>query len=128
MEFFGNCRPAQIRDKFKVTKALLKDSNVEYVSVIDSPLLYYQSILSIGDFNSGKILAHLYKKSLLKESDWKNAFRELNLDDSRYFTNKDLSQVLPWEHIVFTDHNKNINRTKHILENLDRADENENCI
>jgi|GEM_PF-2123833 len=124
LEFFGNCKPDDARDRYRLVRAVLADLEITYVSVIDDPLLYYQPILSIGDLDSAKVLRHLYKVDNPGEREWHSAFRQLGLSDAKYFTDKPVSEVLPWEHLVFVDHDKMRKRAKDIL----RGSEDETAI
>ncbi|MCG8352546.1 MAG: hypothetical protein MI924_32675 [Chloroflexales bacterium] len=105
-EFFSNARPAEIRRKYALLRSALADCNVDFVSVIEDPMVYYQPVLALGDYNAGRVLEHLYRKPHVAESDWLKAFHELGFDDSRYFSPKDPLQTLPWEHIACTDHQR----------------------
>ncbi len=105
-QYFGNTRPAEIRRKYNLLRSELEGEAIEFVSVIPNAMTYYQPILALGDFNAGKVLAYLYKRSKVTERDWKLAFEALDLKDSRYFTAKDPNLVLPWEHIAYTDHQR----------------------
>jgi len=105
-QYFRNTRPKEIRRKYALLQSELRDVDVQFVSVIPDPMVYYQPVLALGDFEAGRILAHLYRRADVSEEDWVQAFWELCLDDSRYFTEKDPSRTLPWEHIVYHDHQR----------------------
>jgi hypothetical protein len=81
-------------------------AGIVFVSVIDAPLSYYQPVLALGDFNSGKILEYMHKRSTCSEEEWKKAFHQLGISDNRYFSDKDLSKTLPWGHINYYSHTK----------------------
>jgi radical SAM superfamily enzyme YgiQ (UPF0313 family) len=105
-QYFGNTRPAEIRRKFALLKSEVDGHDIEFVSVIPDSMTYYQPVLALGDFNAGKVLAHLYRRAGVTETDWKRAFQKLGLSDERYFVAKDPTRTLPWEHIAYTDHQR----------------------
>jgi radical SAM superfamily enzyme YgiQ (UPF0313 family) len=105
-QYFANTRPEEARRKLALIKPQLASAGIGLVTVIDDPMCYYQPVLALGDFNSGKVLAHLYQRAEVTEVDWMQAFHELGFDDTRYFSMKDPSRTLPWEHIQYTDHQK----------------------
>lgn len=105
-QYFGNARPSEIRRKFRLLRQQLVDHNIEFVSVIDDPMVYYQPVLSLGDSQSAAVMLQLFRRQQPTEDDWERAFYELGLDDSRYFRAKDPNRTLPWEHIAFTDHER----------------------
>lgn len=105
-QYFGNTRPAEIRRKFAILQAEVVDRDVEFVTVVPDPMVYYQPILALGDGNSARVMAHLYRRAEVAEEDWINAFYELDLDDGRYFTACDPARTRPWEHIAYQDHQR----------------------
>ena len=105
-QFFGNTRPAGIRKKYRLLRSELEGEDIDFVSVIPDALTYYQPILSLGDFNAGRVMAYLYKRNRVTEADWVEAFKSLALDDGRYFEAKDPDRTLPWQHIGYTDHQR----------------------
>jgi radical SAM superfamily enzyme YgiQ (UPF0313 family) len=105
-QYFGNTRPAEIRRKFNLLKSQLSGCDVEFVSVIGDSMCYYQPVLALGDFEAGRVMAHLYGRPSVTEDNWGSAFHELDQDDSRYFAAKDPNKVLPWEHIAYSDHQR----------------------
>lgn len=114
-QFLGNSRPAHIRKRYGLLRAELADLDVEFVSVIDDPMVYYQPVLALGDFDAGKVLERLYRRASVSERDWERAFVELGLDDSRYFTAKDPDRRLPWEHIAYTEQQRLRRRARPIV-------------
>jgi radical SAM superfamily enzyme YgiQ (UPF0313 family) len=102
-QYFGNTRPAEARRKYSLLRSYLSGCEIDFVTAIDSPLLYSQAVLSVGDSNAGEVLAHLFRRQHLTEHDWVNAFRQLNLSDNRYFTAKPTDRQLPWEHLKYSD-------------------------
>ncbi len=113
-QYFANVRPEEARRKFALLKSELAGSDILLVSVIPDPMAYYQPVLALGDDQSAAVLAHLYQQTEVSEEDWRGAFVRLGMDDARYFTAKDLSRTLPWEHIVYNDHQKLKRRAKGI--------------
>lgn len=101
--FLGNITPDEIRARYRLLRDLLADLDVEFVSVVDDPMAYYQPVLALGDHNSARVLRHLYRRHVVTEQNWRRAFLELGLSDERYFTAKDPDRRLPWEHIAHTD-------------------------
>jgi len=118
-QYFGNTRPTEIRQKYALLRSELEDTDIEFVSVIPDPMTYYQCVLALGDFNSGKVLSKLYKKHNVTEADWINAFRSLGFDDNRYFMAKDPNLTLPWEHVSYTSHQKLKHRAKVSMRSID---------
>lgn len=105
-QYFGNTRPEEIRRKFALLRSELRETDLQFVTVIPDSMVYYQPVLALGDFEAGAVLAHLYRLDNVTEEDWQRAFYELGLSDARYFTAKDPSRTLPWEHIAYTDHQR----------------------
>lgn len=105
-QYFGNTRPEEIRRKYALLQSELQETDIQFVSVIPDAMVYYQPVLALGDFEAGAILAHLAQRRNVTEEDWQNSFQELGLSDSRYFTAKDPSRTLPWEHLAYTDHQR----------------------
>jgi radical SAM superfamily enzyme YgiQ (UPF0313 family) len=101
--FLGNTRPDEIRRRYHLLREQVADLDVEFVSVVDDSMVYYQPVLALGDANSARVLRHLYRRPTVTEQDWQRAFVELGLSDERYFTAKDPERRLPWEHIAYTD-------------------------
>ncbi|MDA5111123.1 hypothetical protein O3V59_22600 [Brevibacillus thermoruber] len=115
LQHFATPRPEEIRRKYHILKTNITEQPTVFVTTITDSMVYYQPLLSIGDFNSAKILAHLYKKKRVTEEDWKHAFVELGISDERYFKRKDISRKLPWQHIGYVDHDKMAKRSQSIL-------------
>lgn len=105
-QYFGNLRPAEVRRRYALLRSELQGQDIHFVSVIPDSLTFYQPVLALGDFNSGRVLAYLYRLPQVTEEDWRQAFKDLGFDDARYFTTKDPNQTLPWEHIVYTNHQR----------------------
>jgi radical SAM superfamily enzyme YgiQ (UPF0313 family) len=106
-EYLGNTRPAEARRKYGILRGELDGiAGIEYVTVIEDPMLYYQPILALGDYNSSSVLLRLMSVASPTEDDWQRAFDELGLSDLRYFSPKDPTRRLPWEHIGYVGHEK----------------------
>jgi radical SAM superfamily enzyme YgiQ (UPF0313 family) len=104
---FGCVRPREIRRRFRLLRNGIGDlAGVDFVTVIDDPMCYYQPVLALGDGDAGRVISLLSTKPEVREDDWKRAFRELGIDDSRYFETKSPTGRLPWEHISYVDHGK----------------------
>lgn len=120
-QWFATLRVEEIRRKYNLLRSNIGDlSGIHFVTIIDEPTTYYQPILARGDFNVGRVLAYLYRKSFCDEFDWQAAFHELEIDDKRYFNQKDCKQRLPWEHIVYTSHDRLRSRFEHHTRQIER--------
>jgi radical SAM superfamily enzyme YgiQ (UPF0313 family) len=115
-QFLGNTRPEEIRRRYALLRAETAELDVDFVSVIDDPMVYYQPVLALGDLDSGRVLEHLYRRKRVSEADWRDAFRRLGLDESRYFTAKDPDRTLPWQHVAYTDQERLRRRARKIVE------------
>ena len=106
-EYLGNTRPAEARRKYRILRGELEGlAGVEYVSVIEDPMLFYQPVLALGDYNASRVLQRLLAQAQPGEDDWQRAFADLGLSDARYFSPKDPTRRLPWEHIGYVAHEK----------------------
>ncbi len=96
-------------DKIK----LLDDTIGEKIaisSMSNSVDLMSQNIMSRGGLEAGEILIEVYRILKLHEAnkgifrhdrleDWRKALNDMGIKESIYFSNKDTSKLLPWEHI-----------------------------
>ena len=115
-QYFGNASPAQARHRYRLLRGALEgEPGIDWVSVIDDPMVYYQPVLALGDDNSARVVEALYPRALVREADWVRAFRDLGLDDTRYFTAKDPDRTLPWEHIGYVQHDRMKRRARALM-------------
>lgn len=115
-QYFGNASPAEARHRYRLLRAELEgEPGVDWVSVIDDPMVYYQPVLALGDDNSARVVEALYPMRQVGEQDWIGAFRDLGLDDGRYFTAKDPERTLPWEHIGYVQHERMKRRARALM-------------
>lgn len=115
-QYFGNASPTEARHRYRLLRAELEgEPGVDWVSVIDDPMVYYQPVLALGDDNSARVVETLYRKRRVAEEDWLGTFRDLNIDDTRYFTAKDPERTLPWEHIGYVQHERMKRRARALM-------------
>jgi len=77
-EYLGNTRPAEARRKYRILRGELEGlAGVEYVSVIEDPMLFYQPVLALGDYNASRVLQRLLAVAQPGEDDWQRAFADL---------------------------------------------------
>ena len=95
-----------VRETMAANNDNVDEAVIEYVTVIEDPMLYYQPILALGDYNSSNVLLRLMSVTSPTEDDWQRAFDESGLSDLRYFSPKDPTRRLPWEHIGYVGHEK----------------------
>ena len=105
-QYLGNARPEEARRKFALLKRETEGADIEFVSVVPDAMAYYQPVLALGDLDSGRLLAHLYRTPNPTEDDWRRAMFDLGINDARYFQAKDPGGTLPWEHIAYSSHAK----------------------
>ncbi|MGL4392605.1 MAG: TIGR03960 family B12-binding radical SAM protein [Fusobacteriaceae bacterium] len=66
---------------------------------------YLEGIVSRGDYKIGDVIELAYKKGV-KFDDyydnfdiWMNAFKELNIDETKYLEQKNIGENLPWDYV-----------------------------
>jgi radical SAM superfamily enzyme YgiQ (UPF0313 family) len=100
--------PEETRARFAYLRGQLPDEDgIEWVTVIDDPMAYYQPILALGGPELAPVLDRMSRWFAPGEASWRTAVAELVPGgDRRYFRDRDPDEVLPWQHITYTDHQR----------------------
>jgi hypothetical protein len=101
-------RPEEARARFTYLRQHLpSEDGIEWVTVIDDPMTYYQPILAMGGPELAPVLDRLSSMFSPSEEAWRRAVaQEVPGGDCRYFRDRAPDEVLPWEHIRYNSHSK----------------------
>lgn len=101
-------RPEETRARFRYLRDHLPtEEGIDWVSVVDDPMTYYQPILSLGGPELATVLDRLSGQFSPSEQDWRRAVEEeVPGGDRRYFRDREHSEILPWQHITYNSHPK----------------------
>lgn len=121
-ERYATLRPETVRHRFRLLRSALgHHDNIDWVSVVDDPMCYYQPVLALGGPELAPVLVELSAKYQPSEDDWRTAVWKHVGDDGRYFRPRSESDVLPWQHIVYNDHESLSVRRRAHVEKASRA-------
>ncbi|MFL6130970.1 MAG: hypothetical protein ACJ73E_18140 [Mycobacteriales bacterium] len=101
-------RPEESRARFAyLRRHLPAEDGIEWVTVLDDPMAYYQPILSMGGPELAPVLDRLSDRFAPTEDEWRAAVAdEVPGGDRRYFRDREPDEVLPWQHITYNSHRK----------------------
>jgi radical SAM superfamily enzyme YgiQ (UPF0313 family) len=101
-------RPEEVRSRFAYLRRQLPTrAGIEWVTVIDDAMAYYQPILALGGPELAPVLDRLSRSFRPGEDEWRRAIaHEVRGGDVRYFRHRDPSEVLPWQHLTYNSHEK----------------------
>jgi radical SAM superfamily enzyme YgiQ (UPF0313 family) len=101
-------RPEESRARFRYLRDHLPtEEGIDWVSVVDDPMTYYQPILALGGPELAIVLDRLSGHFSPSEQDWRCAVEEeVPGGDQRYFRDREHSEILPWQHITYNSHPK----------------------
>jgi len=99
--------PEEARARFAYLRSLLpSEDGIEWVTVIDDPMAYYQPILAMGGPELAAVLDRVSPHFAPTENHWRSAVDRLLGEARRYYRDRDPDEVLPWQHIVYNSHEK----------------------
>lgn len=101
-------RPEESRARFRYLRDHLPtEEGIDWVSVLDDPMTYYQPILALGGPELAAVLDRVSYHFSPSEQDWRRAVDdEVPGGDERYFRDREHSEILPWQHITYNSHSK----------------------
>lgn len=104
----GTIRPEETRARFGYLRRLLPaEEGIEWVTVIDDPMAYYQPILSLGGPELAVVLDRMSGQFRPSEDSWRKVVaEEVPGGDQRYFRDRGPDEVLAWQHITYNSHRK----------------------
>jgi radical SAM superfamily enzyme YgiQ (UPF0313 family) len=104
----GPIRPEEARARFAyLRRHLPSEDGIEWVSVIDDPMTYYQPILALGGPELAAVLDRVSAEFSPGEEAWRRAVaEEVPGGDARYFRDRQPDEVLAWQHIGYNSHAK----------------------
>jgi radical SAM superfamily enzyme YgiQ (UPF0313 family) len=107
-ERYATLRPEEVRVRFALLRSALPDGEdgIEWVSVIDDPMCYYQPILALGGPELADVLEDVSVRFRPREDDWRAAVDRHVGGDDRYFRSRDPDETLPWQHITYNPHER----------------------
>ncbi len=101
-------RPEEARARFSYLRSrLTTEDGIEWVTVLNDPMTYYQPILALGGPELAPVLEALSGAFSPDEGAWRRAVKkEVPDGDRRYFRDRGSDEVLAWEHITYNSHRK----------------------
>ena len=121
-ERYATVRPEVVRSRFDYVRSQLDtEHGIEWVTVIDDAMCYYQPILALGGEELAPVIDELSESYLPDEQDWRVAVWKHIGDDRRYFRDRNEDERLPWQHIVYNDHGKMSKRFANFTKIAQRA-------
>jgi radical SAM superfamily enzyme YgiQ (UPF0313 family) len=104
----GTLRPEEIRPRFAYLRSRLpSEDGIEWVSVIDDAMAYYQPVLAMGGAELAGVLDRVSGSFSPTEAEWRTAVAGgVPGGDERYFRDRAPDEVLPWQHITYNSHRK----------------------
>lgn len=112
-ERYATVRPEVARHRFRYLRSCLSDvRDIRWVSVIEDAMCYYQPILALGGPELATVLLDMSSRYLPTEDDWRSSVWRNVGDDSRYFRERPEDERLPWQHIIYNDHDQMAVRLK----------------
>lgn len=106
-ERYATLRPEESRRRLNyIWRKVADPSAITWVTVIDDPLCYYQPINAMGGPEVADVLEDVSVSYHPTEDQWKQAVARHVGSDERYFAPRKDDDVLPWQHIVFNDHER----------------------
>lgn len=107
-ERYATLRPEVVRERFALLRAALPhgEDGIEWVSVIDDPMCYYQPILALGGAELADVLEEVSARFRPREDEWRAAVRRHVGGDDRYFRPRARDETLPWQHITYNAHER----------------------
>jgi hypothetical protein len=104
-ERIATVRPEVARHRFAWLRSQLgTEEGIDWVSVINDPMCYYQPVLALGGPELAPVLLDLSETFRPSEEQWRSAIWRHVGDDRRYFRDRDQDERLPWQHIIVNDH------------------------
>jgi radical SAM superfamily enzyme YgiQ (UPF0313 family) len=107
-ERYATMRPEQVRERFAHLRYRLPDGEegIDWVTVINDPMCYYQPVLALGGPELTDVLEEVSSRFRPAEEHWRRAVHHHVGGDERYFRHRSPDEVLPWQHIVFNSHRR----------------------
>jgi radical SAM superfamily enzyme YgiQ (UPF0313 family) len=105
-ERYATLRPEHVRQRFAYLRSQLPDeaAGIDWVTVINDPMCYYQPILALGGPELADVLEDVSTRFRPAEKHWRQAVDRHVGDDARYFRHRSPDEILPWQHVVFNSH------------------------
>lgn len=107
-ERVGTLRPEEVRARFSYLRSKIpSEEGIEWVSVIEDAMAYYQPVLAMGGAELAPVLDRLSGTYSPTEAQWRKAVADcVPGGDTRYFRDRARDEVLPWQHITYNSHHK----------------------
>ena len=121
-ERHATLRPEESRRRLDYIRSKVTDpSTITWVTVMDDPLCYYQPINAMGGPEVADVLEDVSVSYRPTEDQWRQAVVSHIGSDERYFAPRKDDDVLPWQHVVFNDHERLATRFKGLIRKVSRG-------